>query len=762
MHPLKRAIFLFALLSITWIHAQIDFEDYQPAKSIGEIPSRLKESSAIKARRQIEEINKNISRRSEKRIEREHAIQSNYLEDELLSSGQALYGEAMSDYVEKVGIKLLGSHPELRDKIQFYVLRSDEPNAYTTSNGLVFVSVGLLARLENEAQLAVVLAHEIQHFIENHALMIYKGMVGARLNIREEAIEKRLSLLYRFSQEQELQADKLGFKMLENSPYDLTEGIRGLKILKYADYSFLETNWNIDSLFGSYVKIPGELQSDIQQRIENANLKNESDDKNDLINANHTHPQLDYRVLVLKDLITKSSYSSDGKLKFLIPQEQFIQVQKIARHELMLLHLRKADYGRVLYLSRVFELLCGPTKFISRAKTMAIYGIIHHKYLDHNLQNYGCNILQNRGDWRPLTAGLLEVPPQSLAALSLRIIWTEKSRYPNDEFIDRCWLECLKIARLKGITDFEALLSYAPKSIDSKGIDSTLALSDSTVKSQMIASSADLKSMIVKPQNRESADWYVSLFYDLPEKERLKSEINSWLKDNSVTTNPSEDWSFESAKRNIERRRFDKPNSEFKGLLMLQPRLTYRKISATGRKERNFLIEEKSKSTLYDAWLEVSKNSTLPVQLIHNQASEKLSTEDLNRYSRAKDWLTERTNNDTHSMVLFMSQYVSDLKDSLKNNLLGWTAYDYEIQKRPFDVSGLMYAILLPPYAPFFLYQQSQSDAATRQLTYVYNLETSRQVYIHSRARTSKWHKDMLHAHIYETVYYIAHAKNLK
>lgn len=762
MHPLKRAIFLFALLSITWIHAQIDFEDYQPAKSIGEIPSRLKESSAIKARRQIDEINKNISRRSEKRIEREHAIQSNYLEDELLSSGQVLYGETMSNYVEKVGIKVLGSHPELRDKIQFYVLRSDEPNAYTTSNGFVFVSVGLLARLENEAQLAVVLAHEIQHFIENHAPMIYKGMVGARLNIREEAIEKRLSLLYRFSQEQELHADKLGFKMLENSPYDLTEGIRGLKILKYADYSFLETNWNIDSLFGSYVKIPGELQSDIQQRIENANLKNESDDKNDLINANHTHPQLDYRVLVLKDLITKSSYSSDGKLKFLIPQEQFIQVQKIARHELMMLYLRKADYGRVLYLSRVFELLCGPTKFISRAKTMAIYGIIHHKYLDHNLQNYGCNILQNRGDWRPLTAGLLEVPPQSLAALSLRIIWTEKSRYPNDEFIDRCWLECLKIARLKGITDFEALLSYAPKSIDSKGIDSTLALSDSTVKSQMIASSADLKSMIVKPQNRESADWYVSLFYDLPEKERLKSEINSWLKDNSVTTNPSEDWSFESAKRNIDRRRFDKPNSEFKGLLMLQPRLTYRKISATGRKERNFLIEEKSKSTLYDAWLEVSKNSTLPVQLIYNQASEKLSTEDLNRYSRAKDWLTERTNNDTHSMVLFMSQYVSDLKDSSKNNLLGWTAYDYEIQKRPFDVSGLMYAILLPPYAPFFLYQQSQSDAATRQLTYVYNLETSRQVYIHSRARTSKWHKDMLHAHIYETVYYIAHAKNLK
>ncbi|MGB0243008.1 MAG: hypothetical protein ACPGAK_03135, partial [Bacteroidia bacterium] len=67
------------------------------------------------------------SRRSDKRIEREHAIQSNYLEDELLSSGQALYGETMSDYVQKVGLKVLESHPKLKDKIQFYVLRSDEP-----------------------------------------------------------------------------------------------------------------------------------------------------------------------------------------------------------------------------------------------------------------------------------------------------------------------------------------------------------------------------------------------------------------------------------------------------------------------------------------------------------------------------------------------------------------------------------------------------------------------------------------------------------
>ena len=52
-----------------------------------------------------------------------------------------------------------------RPDIDYYfaVLDSSAPNAFATPGGYVFVSVGLLRLLENEAQLAGVLGHEIAH-----------------------------------------------------------------------------------------------------------------------------------------------------------------------------------------------------------------------------------------------------------------------------------------------------------------------------------------------------------------------------------------------------------------------------------------------------------------------------------------------------------------------------------------------------------------------------------------------------------------------
>jgi beta-barrel assembly-enhancing protease len=57
----------------------------------------------------------------------------------------------------------------------FGVLRSEGLNAVSGPGGYVFVSEGLLARLDNEAQLAGVLAHEIAHITGKHALHEYQA-----------------------------------------------------------------------------------------------------------------------------------------------------------------------------------------------------------------------------------------------------------------------------------------------------------------------------------------------------------------------------------------------------------------------------------------------------------------------------------------------------------------------------------------------------------------------------------------------------------
>ncbi len=51
---------------------------------------------------------------------------------------------------------------------RFYVLEDDTPNAVALVDGSVFIHTGMLKLLENEAQVAIVLGHEIAHVTNEH------------------------------------------------------------------------------------------------------------------------------------------------------------------------------------------------------------------------------------------------------------------------------------------------------------------------------------------------------------------------------------------------------------------------------------------------------------------------------------------------------------------------------------------------------------------------------------------------------------------
>ena len=82
----------------------------------------------------------------------------------------------LNRYINKVG-RNLGSQSE-RPTLEwtFGILDTDAFNAYSTPGGYVFVSRGLLEQIDNEAQLAGVLAHEIAHVTERHALELYSAI----------------------------------------------------------------------------------------------------------------------------------------------------------------------------------------------------------------------------------------------------------------------------------------------------------------------------------------------------------------------------------------------------------------------------------------------------------------------------------------------------------------------------------------------------------------------------------------------------------
>jgi len=83
--------------------------------------------------------------------------------------------EALTAYVNQVGRAMLpsASAPE-RVKWDFRILRDPMPNAFALPNGTIYVNSGLLSLLENEDQLASVLAHEITHVTDRHAYLHYR------------------------------------------------------------------------------------------------------------------------------------------------------------------------------------------------------------------------------------------------------------------------------------------------------------------------------------------------------------------------------------------------------------------------------------------------------------------------------------------------------------------------------------------------------------------------------------------------------------
>lgn len=109
---------------------------------------------------------------------------------ELLIIRRALYDNPrVQEYVNRLGQQIV---PEDSDKLYtFKVTVNPIPEAHTLSTGTVLISTGMISLLDNEAQLAYVLAHELAHVYKDHwKLKMMLPIAEIEYNRRQE--EKRL------------------------------------------------------------------------------------------------------------------------------------------------------------------------------------------------------------------------------------------------------------------------------------------------------------------------------------------------------------------------------------------------------------------------------------------------------------------------------------------------------------------------------------------------------------------------------------------
>ena len=159
-------------------------------------------------------------------------------EGELRSSGQLVQDPKLQAYVEGIVCRLT---PDYCQDVRIYIVRTAGFNASMSPNGAMIVWSGLLLRSQNEAQLAYVLGHELAHYIERHSLKRWRDLRATTTGLAFFQVATlgvaggiahfgALGSIMAFSRENERQADRIGFELMQRAGY------RGDEAVKIWDY----------------------------------------------------------------------------------------------------------------------------------------------------------------------------------------------------------------------------------------------------------------------------------------------------------------------------------------------------------------------------------------------------------------------------------------------------------------------------------------------------------------------------------------------
>jgi predicted Zn-dependent protease len=166
--------------------------------------------------------------------------QEQYAPSRQMQGGDYVLDPALTSYVAGVGQRL-AAVSDRNLPYEFVVLNSSVPNAWALPGGKIAVNRGLLLELDNEAQLAAVLGHEVVHAAARHGalamqrgLLLQGALLAAQVATRDDdygaltvgaaALGAQL-LSLRYGREAELESDLYGMRYMAAAGYDPSAAI---------------------------------------------------------------------------------------------------------------------------------------------------------------------------------------------------------------------------------------------------------------------------------------------------------------------------------------------------------------------------------------------------------------------------------------------------------------------------------------------------------------------------------------------------------
>jgi predicted Zn-dependent protease len=152
------------------------------------------------------------------------------LEARARKSGAVLDDRALERYLAGVARRLAPRGAVARLDVRVRVIESSALTAFITPDAAIFVSMGLLSRLESEAQLAMVLGHELSHAVHRHHLVEYRTYKhgldttgGLPFGLGSLGTQAAVT---GYSRDLEREADERGLELLAAGGWDVGEAPR--------------------------------------------------------------------------------------------------------------------------------------------------------------------------------------------------------------------------------------------------------------------------------------------------------------------------------------------------------------------------------------------------------------------------------------------------------------------------------------------------------------------------------------------------------
>ncbi len=226
------------------------------------------------------------------KIDMELLAKANQADQEFDRKGLVFEDPEAAAYIEEIGKKVIPETPLENVNWRFRVLRDAQLNAFALPNGTIYVHSGLLAMLQNEAQLAGILGHEVTHVVNRHGYLenrsarkkmatanIFGAVGGAAFgnslagSVLGSLIPSLIvSTIYGYSRELEHEADVYGLRAMARNGYSPDQMGAAFELLKsgyevqlnkearglYTDHPRLDERIKYVSQAAETLKIQGE------------------------------------------------------------------------------------------------------------------------------------------------------------------------------------------------------------------------------------------------------------------------------------------------------------------------------------------------------------------------------------------------------------------------------------------------------------------------------------------------------------------------